>query len=225
MYMKNKLETSKPLLLLLYGFPGSGKTHFARNLVENLRSAHVHGDRIRAELFEEPQYDRQENGIITQLMQYMTEEFLSAGVSVIYDYTTIRKSQRAALREMARKKGANTLTVWFQMDEDSAFIRTNNRDRRRGDDKYAVEYTQEMFKKYVNHMQHPEMRDEYVVVSGKHTYPSQQTSFFKKLIEEGYIVSGDGQSKVAKPGMINLIPRNLQHTDRTQIRRRNINIR
>ncbi len=221
--MSAKIQTTKPLLIMLYGYPGAGKTHFSRELTNNLQCAHVHGDRIRHELFEEPQYDSQENAIVTQLMDYMTEEFLSAGVSVIYDYTTIRKGQRRKLREAARKKGAETVTVWFQMDMETAFKRLSGRDRRRADDKYAVDYTQEMFKKYIAHMQHPENVENYVVVSGKHTYNSQQTSLFKKLLEMNIVAAQEGQSKVAMPGMINLIPR--MPLQRPNTARRNINVR
>jgi predicted kinase len=219
-----KVQTNKPVLVLLYGFPGAGKTHFSRQLSENLSCAHVHGDKIRYELFEEPRYDRQENSIVTQLMLYMAEEFLSAGINVIYDTNAMRRSTRASLREMARKKGAKTIVVWFQMDPDTAFDRTQKRDRRKADDKYAMPYTQDMFKRYIAHMQHPEITEDYVVVSGRHTYPSQQTSFFKKLMELGYIQPSQAQDKVAMPGLVNLVPRNTIG-GRVDMSRRNINIR
>ena len=217
-----KVQTTKPLLILLYGFPGSGKTYFARQLCENLQSAHVHADRIRHELFEEPVYDKQENAIIKQLMQYMSETFLSAGMNVIYDMSAARKGQRHALREMARKKGAQPLIVWFQMDSDTAFSRTQDRDKRKADDKYAIDYTEESFTKEISKMQQPANED-YVVVSGKHTYTSQQTAVLKKMIELGYLDRQLAQSKVAKPGLINLIPR--MNAGRVDMNRRNINIR
>lgn len=220
-----KISTNKPLLILLYGFPGGGKTYFARQLSENLKTAHVHGDRIRFELFDQPQYDRQENSIINQLMQYMTEEFLSAGINVIYDANAMRKSQRAALREMARKKGAKTVVVWFQLDADTAFERTQKRDRRKADDRFAAEYTHDLFRRYISHMQHPEATEDYVVVSGRHTYPSQQTSFFKKLMQLGYIDTQSAHDKVVKPGLVNLVPRPNINAGRVDMSRRNINIR
>ena len=81
----SKVISTKPVLIMLYGYPGSGKTHFARQLSETLQAAHVHGDRIRGELFDKPQYDTHENEIVNHLMIYMAEEFLKAGVSVIFD--------------------------------------------------------------------------------------------------------------------------------------------
>lgn len=81
----SKLTLTRPTLILLYGYPGAGKTFMARQLSEDIQAAHVQSDRIRFELFEQPRYDRQENQIVDHLMQYMTEEFLNSGISVIYD--------------------------------------------------------------------------------------------------------------------------------------------
>jgi predicted kinase len=78
-----KVIPSRPALIMLYGFPGSGKTYFARQFCDAIQAVHVQGDRIRAELFEQPRYDKAENAVVTQLMNYMTEEFLAAGISVL----------------------------------------------------------------------------------------------------------------------------------------------
>lgn len=220
---KQKMRLAKPILIMLYGFPGAGKTHFSHNLVNDLDAAHLHGDRIRNELFEDPRYDAQEDAIVKQLMTYMAEEFLNAGVSVIFDANAMRKSQRHEIRELARKKKAKTLLVWFQMDPDTAYARLSDRDRRTADDKYAIEYTPEAFKQIASRMQHPTTTEDYVVVSGKHTYNSQRSVFFHKLVELGYADRQDASSKVAKPGMINLIPNSRR--GRFDVTRRNINIR
>lgn len=218
----NKVRTTKPMLIMLYGFPGAGKTLFANNLTEYLDCAHVHSDRIRHELFEEPRYDEQENGIINHLMEYMAEEFLNAGISVIYDTSMSRKADRHEIRELARKKHAKTLLVWFQVDPDTAFARLRKRDRRKTEDKYAVNYTENDFRHLASRMQHPEPTEDYVVVSGKHTFPSQKTAVFKKFMEMGLIDNASARANVAKPGMVNLIPNS--HPGRVDMTRRNINI-
>lgn len=217
-----KVRTNKPLLILLYGFPGAGKTNFASHMTDVLDCAHVHGDRIRHELFEEPRYDEQEEEIIKQLMDYMTEEFLKAGISVIYDASMSRKSDRHIMRELARKKGAKTLLVWFQIDPDTAYGRLRRRDRRKTEDKYAIDYTESEFRHAASKMQHPMPTEDYVVVSGKHTFASQKSSLFKKFLEMGLVSSDTARVNVAKPGMVNLIP-NTQ-AGRVDMSRRNINI-
>src|SRR5436309_3352136 len=131
-----KIVPSKPLFIMLYGFPGSGKSYFARQLCDNLAAVHVHDDRIRSELFENPNHSKQENHIVTSLMNYMTGEFLNAGVSVVYDTNVFRSASRRALRNMATKAGAETVLVWLQIDPESAFTRVSRRDRRKADDRY-----------------------------------------------------------------------------------------
>jgi predicted kinase len=213
---------SKSFLLLLYGYPGSGKTYFARQFSENVQSTHIQADRIRNELFEEPKFDKQENAIVNHLMNYMSEEFLSNGLSVIYDVNAIRSGQRRALYDMAFRYHAQPLLVWFQMDEDTAFDRSLRRDRRRADDKYAMKLDRTSFENVTNHMQNPKTSEDYTVVSGKHLFNMQQSSVLAKLRNLGVISKEDANSKVIKPGMVNLIPSVPGRVDMT---RRNISIR
>ncbi|HEY8999103.1 MAG TPA: ATP-binding protein [Candidatus Saccharimonadales bacterium] len=218
----SKLIPSKPLLILLYGFPGAGKTFFARQLCDHLQAAHVQGDRIRGELFEEPRYDREENQVVSQLMDYMTGEFLSAGVSVIYDVNASRLSQRRLLRDMARKTHALPILVWFQIDTDTAFARTAKRDRRRADDKYAMPLQRGDFERLAASMQNPQGED-YVVVSGKHSFDTQLSAIIKQLRELGVVSNEKSADKVVKPGLVNLVPN--PSSGRVDMSRRNILIR
>src|SRR6478672_9724358 len=105
----DKIMPEKPVLILLYGFPGSGKTYFARQFCEALQAAHLEQDRIRYELFQQPRFTKQENYALNRIMEYISGEFLTAGISVVYDLNAMRISQRRILREMARKQKAHTL--------------------------------------------------------------------------------------------------------------------
>lgn len=218
-----KIVPAKPLLIQLYGFPGSGKTYFARQLCEHIQAAHIQGDRIRYELFENPRYDRQENEVISQLMDYMAEEFLNAGISVVYDTNAMRFSQRHQLRDMARKAHAQSLLIWLQVDPESSFMRTTQRDRRRSDDKYAAPLDRSTFDSIAGHMQNPQTTEDYIVISGKHVFKSQYSAVMKKLHEINLIRSDEVVSQVAKPGMVNLIPNPA--AGRVDMARRNIMIR
>lgn len=217
-----KVIPNKPLLILLYGFPGSGKTYFARQLCEHLQAAHVHGDRIRTELFETPRYDREENEVISHLMDYMSGEFLNAGMSVVHDTNAMRLSQRRLLRDMARKAGAQTVLIWFQMDMESAFARATKRDRRRADDKYSPAIDRPTFERLAGGMQNPQ-NEEYVVISGKHVFNTQLGALMKRLREDGMVTVNETNSRLVKPGLVNLIPNPA--AGRVDMSRRNIIIR
>jgi predicted kinase len=219
----SKVIPTKPLLILLYGFPGAGKTYFARQLCDHLQAAHIQGDRIRGELFENPQYDKDENQVIAQLMDYMTGEFLGAGISVVYDTNAMRAAQRRQLREMARKEHAQTVLIWFQIDHESAIARVTKRDRRRSDDKFAMPLDKQTFDRIAGGMQNPEANEDYIVISGKHTFNTQLSAFMKRLRELNLASQNEISTKLVKPGLVNLVPNPT--AGRVDMSRRNIVIR
>ncbi|GAC1390828.1 MAG: hypothetical protein NVSMB46_01370 [Candidatus Saccharimonadales bacterium] len=219
----NKLQLTRPVLMLLYGLPGAGKTFFARQLCEDMNAAHVQSDRIRYELFEEPRYDRQENEIIEHLMIYMAEEFLNAGISVVYDVNASRLAKRRELRDMARKSKATPVLLWFQIDIDSAYMRVAKRDRRKADDKYSSPLPRASFDQLIAHLQNPTISEDYIVISGKHTYTTQRSAVIKKLYDLGLISLDNASVKMVKPELVNLIPNPM--AGRVDPTRRNIVIR
>lgn len=222
--MMSKLYPAQPLLIMLYGLPGSGKTYFARQLCERLQAAHVSNDRIRYELFDKPRYDKQENDVVNQLTNYMAEEFLKAGLSVAYDINAMRHSQRKALRELAKKTGAEPVLVWIQIDADSAITRALKRDRRKIDDKYSMPINKAAFQRLMINSQNPNYETETpVVISGKHVFNNQFNAFLKRLYELNLISSEAAVANVVKPGMVNLIP--SIKAGRVDMTRRNITIK
>jgi predicted kinase len=156
-------------------------------------------------------------------MDYLTEEFLSAGLSVVYDTNAMRSADRRVLRDVAAKCKAQPLLVWLQIDADSALTRLNARDRRKSDDKYAVPYSKQGFEEYVRHMQNPVEKEDYIVISGKHTFNTQRSAVMKRLYELGVLKAENISIGVVKPGMVNLVP--SPQAGRVDMTRRNISIR
>lgn len=218
-----KIYPVKPFLMMFYGYPGAGKTYFSRQLCENVQAAHLQADKIRAELFETPRYDQQENDIVAQIMDYMTEEFLNAGLSVAYDLNAARSSQRNELRAMAKRNHAEPILIWFQMDSDTAFTRNKFRDKRRTDDKYSEQLDRTSFEKKLTGMQNPTHSENFAVISGKHLFNMQLSAALSKLRSAGVLSvdDNDTSSRVIKPGLVNLIP----NQGRVDMTRRNISIR
>lgn len=220
----HKSRISQPVVIYLYGLPGSGKSFVSRQLSEALGIAHLSADRIRYELFNNPRHDKTEHQVITNLMNFMTEQFLNSGVSVVYDMSVSRIAERRALREMTRRFGAKELMIWIQIDPDTAFSRSRARDVRKPDDKYASPLDQKVFENYMRLMQNPH-NENYLVISGKHLFSSQKTAIIRRLTEMGIITAESMQQKIAKPEMINLVSRAQSQAGRVDYSRRNIIIR
>src|SRR5581483_8889627 len=175
----NEIELKRPVFVYFYGFPGSGKSYVAKNLAQHLKSVLISEDKIRSDLFEQPRYTDQENKVVSYMMDYLAEQFLKAGISVIYDTNAMRYGHRRNLRSMAAKHKAENVLIWPQIDPDSAFTRTQSRDRRLAENRNALEYTKDLFNNQLTQMQNP--RDEsYVVVSGKHSFITQKGAILSK---------------------------------------------
>lgn len=220
----HKSRISQPTVIYLYGLPGSGKSFVSRQLSEILGLAHLSSDRIRYELFDEPRHDKAEHQVVTNLMNFMTEQFLNAGVSVVYDMSVSRLVDRRALRDLARRHNAKELMVWIQIDPETAFSRSANRDRRKADDHYASALDQPTFEQYMRVMQNPQ-NENYLVISGKHLFNSQKTAIVRRLSEMGVIGDDSLDHKIAKPEMVNLVSRAQAQAGRVDMSRRNIVIR
>ncbi len=178
---------------------------------------------MRSELFENPSYSKQENHIVTSLMNYMTGEFLNAGVSVIYDTNALRVSQRRALRNMATKAGIETVLVWLQIDPESAYVRAAKRDRRKIDDRYAQQIDRATFDTLSAGMQNPDATERYQVISGKHVFGTQKNAMLRHLLDRKLITLDPNAQHISKPGLVNLVPN--PSAGRVDLSRRNISIR
>ena len=221
----NKIVANTPLLINLYGYPGSGKSHLAKQLNGSLQSAYLDSEKIRFELFEKPKYDTQEDNVIKHLMSYMSEEFIAAGLSVIYDSATHKYSDRKYVNNLAKKTKAIPLTIWLQIDSATAFYRCQQRDKRKTDDKYSRTINQDDFDDTVKSMQNPTERENYLVISGKHVFNTQFAAITKKLNDLRVINIEDASKSIAKPNLVNRIP-NPNLSGRVNLdRRRNILIR
>lgn len=219
-----KITPTKPVIILPYGYPGSGKTYFSSQLGESINIAHLSSDRLRHELYEKPTFSKQENETIDGLMQYLAEEFLRAGASVIFDSNLSHIGQRRQLQAIARQHQAISLVAWFQIDIESAFLRIAKRDRRKSEDRFAEPHDRSSFDDYLKLMQNPKS-EEYVVLSGKHTFNTQKSAVVKKMYEMGLISAENATSQVIKPGLVNLIPPQQLRAGRVDETRRNIVIR
>jgi predicted kinase len=217
--MKIKIHPVKPSLIMLYGYPGSGKTTFAKNLSEEIKYAHLDVDRLLGETAKSNRLSYKE---AAAMMTYLANEFIKAGVGVILDFDMPKAADRHRIKMFAKKYKLKHIIVWLQIDVETAQHRATSRDKRKSGDKFSKIYSKESFRAFVNTMQNP-TDDDTIVISGKHNFNSQKPIIIKKLLQKGVIKSEELGSRMVKPELMSLVPKPTLSGD-TQTERRNISI-
>jgi len=203
--MKSKLIPKKPFLLMFYGYPGCGKTFFSRQFAaETQNTIHLQADKIANET---RNFTNNNMELTNKLIAYLVENYLENGISVIMDAALQKSIERKSLKKIALKKKVTPLLIWMQTDIESAYRRTKLRSKK-GNDDFADNYSKEDFARIANEMQNPKDED-FLVISGKHTYKSQRATAVSKLAALNIISKEQANKNLAKPELVNLVPRSL----------------
>ncbi len=130
-----------PLLVVLMGQPGVGKSHCARLLCARLGAAHVSSDQLRSRLFIAASYAPDESATIFRAANALLDLLLGEGHRVVLDATNLLARARATSTETARRRGVPIVYVRVVADEQEALARLAERrlSRREGDHSDADE--------------------------------------------------------------------------------------
>lgn len=168
----------------MVGVPGAGKSYFARQFADAYNLPHVSVDRVRSELYTQPQYSPGEQEKINRLVDYMIDEHLRGGGSFIFDGLTANvRVWRTALDRRAREKGFKVLLVWVQLDAATAKARSGHRNPKKQSDRYNTPLPEDIFTTWSKQLTPPSSED-YVVISGKHGFATQQRAVLRKLFPQ-----------------------------------------
>ncbi len=103
--------TAYPVLIMMSGLPGSGKSYLGQRLAEQLPAVIIESDRVRKALFLEPVYSAQESTIVHRTCHEVLRRLLRRGIRVIFDATNLVEFQRELLYSLAEHSGAHLLIV------------------------------------------------------------------------------------------------------------------
>jgi predicted kinase len=103
---------ARPLLILLVGAPGTGKSRLARRLGQALQAQVVESDRVRKQLFREPRYTGGEHAAVYGWCHTMLKSALIVGRSVIFDATNLEERVRRRVYDIVEDCDARMAIVW-----------------------------------------------------------------------------------------------------------------
>lgn len=181
MAVMRSISLAKPLIIMMVGLPGAGKSFFARQFSDTFGAPLISYDKIHFEIFKQPQFDNEEHMTVQRLVGYQIEEFAKTKKTFIVDGGLYTRAERTAIRQYANKAGYGAMIIWVQTDLATCQQRALKRNPRKEDDKYNHSLTVEVFQLYARKLTPPTAQESYVVISGKHTYATQAKMVLRKL--------------------------------------------
>jgi predicted kinase len=103
---------ARPLLVMLVGAPGTGKSRLARRLGDALDAQVVESDRVRKQLFAEPRYTGGEHAAVYGWCHTVLRSALVVGRRVIFDATNLDERVRRRVYDIAEQSGAQLSIIW-----------------------------------------------------------------------------------------------------------------
>jgi predicted kinase len=103
--------TAHPVLIVLCGLPGTGKSYLSRQLSTRLPAVVMETDFVRKTLFPAPTYTFEESKRVHRVAQALIVRYLRQGRHVISDATNLREFHREMLYHLADVAGAGLVVV------------------------------------------------------------------------------------------------------------------
>lgn len=101
----------RPILVVLCGLPGVGKSTFARQLAACAPVAVVGSDEVRKTLFPQPQYSGGEHARVFGAVHTVLAELLRRRISAVFDATNLYERDRRKAYRIARSIGGCGLVI------------------------------------------------------------------------------------------------------------------
>jgi predicted kinase len=100
-----------PVLILLSGLPGSGKTTFAHQLQRRIDADHVESDAVRRSIAPAPLYSHAESGAVFARVDAAARKSLFEGRHVIVDATNLTNRDRRRFLRMVAELGVRLVAI------------------------------------------------------------------------------------------------------------------
>ena len=115
-------------LVALSGLPGTGKSHFARELTKQLSFLVLASDRIRKLLVYKPEYSGEEHSRVFAVCHLLIEDYLAQGRRVLFDATNLTEAFRRPLHLICQRLSVPLLLVWCTASQEIVKARLAERE-------------------------------------------------------------------------------------------------
>jgi len=179
---------NNPYLFMFLGYPGSGKTYFAKQLAEKMNIARFNADATRVAAMgtieKARDFDQKTgllNSIVFGVIDYATVQVLETGNSVIGDYQHNARIFRAKREALAHRHGAKAVVVWLKTPRNIAVQRGAARDELLDQRQHSLEKMEALVDKYMNLIEVPGSDELVIEIDGTLSFEQQYESFMLQL--------------------------------------------
>lgn len=203
------LSLSRPLIIMMVGVPGAGKSYFARQFSDMFCAPLVSFDRLRYELGgDDLQFSKENDRIISNVIFSQIEELTKTNKTFIVDGGMSTRICRARIEQIIKDKEYKTLIIWVQTDPQTTKSRSLRRNPKREYDMYNTSLSPEEYEKLSKKVSPPSPRESYIVISGKHTFSTQAKTVLRKLVS----FREETEPLVVQPAPQRVSPQPMRHS-------------
>lgn len=102
---------AEPVLIVVSGLPGTGKSYFSRRLAEHVALLVLESDVLRRALFSPPSYTSKESAQLFRAVHLLVEQLLKKGISLVLDATNLSERFRERLYSIADRLDVKLVLV------------------------------------------------------------------------------------------------------------------
>jgi predicted kinase len=166
------LQLTKPHLIVIVGIPGSGKTFFAEQFSKTFNAPYLNYAELRAMV--------PDDAIADKIWEYVLGQLFLTKQTILVEGGGNTRNERQAYAAHARSHGYQILFIWVQTEPLTAQIRAT---KGVAGQKNTSFITDNEFNQATQRFQNIIASENYMVISGKHTYASQAKNVLKKLVQ------------------------------------------
>lgn len=177
----------KPLLIMFLGYPGSGKSYFARQLAERINAVRLNGDSMRIALFKtvdaiNSHPDKKHlNEQTFNAIDYSVAQILKAGHSVVYDAHHNKRGIREGLEALANEYSATPIVVWVKTPHEVALKRGQTREAAADTRNMSEEEMLASMNRHMANFDEPYETEKVIVIDGTASFTEQYDSYITQL--------------------------------------------
>ncbi len=149
--------------ILVFGAPCSGKTTFSQQFAAQFNATFYDLDSLQ-----------QEHNLSRQFILLLVSEIAKTGATLVLEGGNDTEKDRKELVEILRNAGYTPTLIWIQTDVSTIRMRLKNKLK-------SIDKAKQVYETRIKAMEAPSNAETPIVLSGKHTYPTQLKQVLTQL--------------------------------------------